>query len=641
MMTPEDHNRIDRLAKNLNSRRGPDAPPDIRAPISREEYVVQEEWEHPVPAMGEIPQQKKKNLFRTILIGALIFFFLSSGIAVFMFFGGFNVISSQNVNITITGPVSVSGGEELGLQINIQNKNNTDLETMNLIVEYPDGTRSAENITVDYPRYRESLGLLPAGASVSRTVRALLFGEENTTKDVKVSVEYQVKNSSAVFTKQKKYSVALGASPVSVKVDTLKEVDANQETTFAITLTSNSNTTLQNILFVAEYPSGFTFTTATDAPTYGNSIWNIGSMDPGEKKQILIRGKIEGQDGEERVFHWNIGIKNPDNEKVLQTTFVSNLSSVFIKRPFIGVSLALDGDTKQNHIASRGGTIKGDVVWKNNLPAKIIDAEIAVKINGAIVDRTQTRAYSGGFYRSVDNTVLWTEDTTPSLFEINPGDTGTVSFSFDTFNLSRPEYTALTNQEISISIDIKGKRISEEDVPETVTSSVTRKVKIASNLILMPRIVYSTGPFQNTGPVPTKAEVPTTFTITWTATNASNNVNGVRATAILPQYVEWLGQTSPASEQITFNPEKNEVLWQVGSLPAKTGYATSPRQVSFQIKFLPSLGQVGSAPDLQGPVQITGQDMFTNTTLTNIFEALTTSLTGDPLYGQNADRVQN
>jgi uncharacterized repeat protein (TIGR01451 family) len=641
-MTPED-NRIERMNKNLYSRKSSGIPIDERAPISREEYIVKEEWDHPAPEIspeGEfVIPHKKGNLFKKIMIGALIFFFLSSGIALFMFFGGFNVISSQNVDISIVGPVSVQGGEELDLQINIQNKNNTDLETATLIVEYPSGTRSAENITTDFPRYRESLGTILAGKTTSRTVGALLFGEENTTKDIKISVEYQVRNSTAVFTKEKKYSVALGTSPVSIKVDSLKEVDANQETTFNITLTSNSNTTLQNILLVAEYPAGFTFTSASPAPTFDSMIWDVGQMEPGQKKVFAVKGRVEGQDGEERVLHWNVGIKSIDNPKLLQTTFVSFLNSVFIKRPFIGVNLSLDGSTNRELVVSRGRTIKGDIQWKNNLPTKIIDAEIQVKINGTILNRDTIRAYSGGFYRSIDNTIIWTEDDNEKLFEINPGDNGLVSFSFDTFDLSRTEYAALTNQEVAISIDVKGKRVGENNVPETVTSSVVRKVKIASNLALTPRIVHSIGPFTNTGPVPPKVETPTTYTITWTLTNASNNVNNVRATAILPQYVRWLGQVSPATEKVTFNPEKNEILWQAGSIAAKTGYVTAPKQVSFQIEFLPSLGQVETTPELQGAVQVSGLDTFTNTTLQNSSGTITTKLIGDPKYGENTERV--
>lgn len=637
MISPQDHDRIDRLTKNLYSRKSTGQPADVRAPIAREEYAVADDWQE--KPREETTPPKKSTFFKKIFIGALVFFFLSSGVAAFMFFGGFNIISSQNVDIQVSGPVSISGGEELALEINVQNKNNTDLEVADLSVEYPSGTKSSENILADLPRYHESLGAIPSGKTVSRTVKAILFGQENASVQIKIQIEYKVKGSSATFTKEKAYEVALGTSPVSIKVDGLKEVNSNQPLEYTVTLTSNSNTTLQNILLTAEYPFGFTFEHASVSPLSGTNVWSIGTMEPGEKKTLTVLGRLEGQDGEERVFHWNVGIKNPTNDKILGTTFLSLLNSVTLKRPFIGVDLALDGDTSKQHVATRGHDIKAELTWKNNLPSQIVDGQIEVSINGKVLDRSSISAYNGGFYRSVDNTILWQENDTPALARINPGDSDSVTFSFAAYDLSRPEYTALTNPEIEIEISVKGKRVGDSNVPEEIISTVKRTVKIGSNLTLIPKILYSTGPFKNTGPIPPKVEKPTTYTVFWNVLNASNNITNARVTATLPPYVKWLSNFNPSSEKITYNPEKNELVWQVGSLSAKTGYQTPPRQVAFQIQFLPSLAQVGSTVDLVGEAHMTAHDSFTDATLDTVGSSLGTTLTGDPVYGENTDKV--
>lgn len=638
MISPEEHNRIERLTKSLYSRKAPTEPDLDRAPISREEYAVREEWEHPEVPQDETPKQKS-TLFKKILIGSLIFFFISSALAAFMFFGGFNIISSQNVDIAVAGPVSVAGGEELPLEITVQNKNNTDLEVANLVIEYPEGTRSSENITEEYPRYRENLGAIPSGKIVTRTVKALLFGEENSTKDIKITVEYRVKGSNATFYKEKTYPVALGSSPVSVKVDALKEVNSGQETQFTVTLTSNSNTPLQNILLSAEYPFGFIFESASSSPSFGTNGWNIGSLQPGDKKTIVIRGRIEGQDGEERVFHWNVGIQNPEDTKTLQTTFLSIINSIAVKRPFIGVDLSLNGNSNKEYVTQRGQIVRGEIAWKNNLPSRIVDGEIKVTINGKIVDRESIVPGSGGFFRSIDNTIVWDESNASPLRNINPGDDGVFSFSFNTFDLSKPENASLINQDVSVVVSVKGNRIGDNDVPEVINSSLARTVKIASNIGLAQRVTYSVGPFQNSGPLPPKVEVPTTYTITWVATNASNNITNGRISAVLPSYVTWTNRISSDGEKITFNPETNEVVWQIGSLAAKTGYQTAPRQASFQVSLLPSLSQAGSPVVLVGGASFSARDAFTNATLQANAVPATTNLTNDPKGGYGTEAV--
>ncbi len=621
-MMPDEHNRIEKLTKNLYSRKAPDLPVDDRAPISREEYIVNEAWQEPAAVLTQ-PKQKTK-LFKKVLIAALIFFFLSSGIAIFMFLGGFNIISSQNVDIAIAGPVSIAGGEVLPLGVTVQNKNNTDLQVANLTIEYPNGTRSAEDLLLDYPRYKEALGTISSGKSVTRTVRAVLFGEENSSQEIKISVEYQIKGSNSTFHKEKTYPVALGASPVSVKVDNLKEVNSNQDTQFTVTLTSNSNTVQKNILLTAVYPTGFSYLGASSSPTSGNNIWNIGELAPGEKRVVVVKGRIEGQDGEERVFHWNIGIQNPDDPKTLQTTFISVLSPISIKRPFIGVELLVNGVTGKQFVAERGVPIVASISWKNNLPSKITDAEISLRIGGKLLNRQSITPANGGFYRSLDNTIVWNEAQTRSLTEMNPGDMGQVDFTFSTFDLSRAEYNALVNQDISMSIDVKGKRLGDKDVPEEITSSVTRVIKLNSNIALNPKINYAVGPFQNTGGLPPHVEKPTTYTVTWTVTNAANNIGDARVTATLPPYVSWMNKILPTTEKLTFNPEKNAIIWQIGALPAKTGYQAAPRTVAFQVQFLPSLSQLGTRPDLVTDMLFTARDTFTDQILRATYEDLTT-----------------
>ena len=62
------------------------------------------------------------------------------------FRGGGNSISSDNIEIGLSGPVSIGAGEVLSLEIDVLNKNSVDLETADLLVEYPDGSRSAVDV---------------------------------------------------------------------------------------------------------------------------------------------------------------------------------------------------------------------------------------------------------------------------------------------------------------------------------------------------------------------------------------------------------------------------------------------------------------------------------------------------------------
>ena len=116
----------------------------------------------------------------------------------------------------------------------------------------------------------------------------------------------------------------------------------------------------------------------------------------------------------------------------------------------------------------------------------------------------------------------------------------------------------------------------------------------------------------------------------WSLSNASNGVSGASVSAVLPSYMKWTEQVNPASEQVTYNPVGGEIIWNAGGIEAGMGVGSPPREVAFQVSFLPSLGQAGTAPTVLGESVARGTDLFTGIEVkSNIRPALTTKALGD------------
>src|SRR3989338_11022754 len=62
--------------------------------------------------MRPFQDPNKRVLFlKKLFLTAVIFFVVSVAVSVYVFFGGGNIISSSNVDISIIGPVAIAGGE--------------------------------------------------------------------------------------------------------------------------------------------------------------------------------------------------------------------------------------------------------------------------------------------------------------------------------------------------------------------------------------------------------------------------------------------------------------------------------------------------------------------------------------------------
>ena len=332
-------------------------------------------------------------------IVSILFFLIASGVAFYRFYWGSNTISANNIEISITGPVSVSGGEKISLDIKVDNNNKTDLKAADLRVEYPEGARAIDDLKTELKRTRDELGDIPQGESAVKRVEAILFGEEKSKKEIKVTVEYRISGSSAIFYKEKTYEVVISDSPVSIEVSGLKEINANQVVDFSVTVVSNSSNPIRNLLLKAEYPFGFVFVDSSEKSLdTNNNLWSIGDLSAGQKKTVKIYGKMQGQDGENKILRFTTGISSDKDEKVIATPIVTSLAEVSIKKPFIGIQIALDGNTANDFVSESSKIIRADVAWKNNLATPIKDAEIQIKFKGDTLNKSSVSA-ERGFYR--------------------------------------------------------------------------------------------------------------------------------------------------------------------------------------------------------------------------------------------------
>ncbi len=544
---------------------------------------------------------------KQILVGAIILFVASLAIAAYVFIGNRNVVSTKNILININTPLSIPGGEKLPVEINVTNQNNVALISADVLVEYSDGGRQPDNLSQELKRYRETIGSVGIGTTVNKKYEVVFFGEEGESKDIKVTLEYRVQGSNAIFSKTETRSVSLSSAPVSVAILAPNEANSGEDLSFAVTVSANSSDIVGHLMLAADYPFGFQFAGADPNPSYGNNTWDLGDLKPGSTRTIKVHGQFSGNEGEERVIRFSIGTANLKDQRKIGVVFLSKTQTISIAKPPIGVSLALGGSYDSEYVTSAGAPIRADVSFKNNLDTKITNVGVEVRLTGAILDRNSVSSQTG-FYRSIDNTVVWDQTTNNFLGVLEPGDGGTLSLSFATLSSA----AGVKSSSINVQVTVTGSRLGADSQVQQVKILTASTVKITSQLAVSAMATYSSGPFQNSGPIPPKIEQETTYTITLSVTNSSNDLSNATVKTSMPIYTKWLGKISPESEDLKYNPIGGEIVWNVGDLKA----SPTPREVSFQISFLPSLTQVRNYPILLNEVSASGYDRFSGVNIT-------------------------
>jgi uncharacterized repeat protein (TIGR01451 family) len=614
--------RIEQLKQKLYSRNEV-FKKETRSTIDDIETTVPSGWD--TDGVLHIPDQKEQTmihpLFKKIFAGALIFFFCAMAVAVYMFMKDSQGVSPNNVDMTIVGPVSVASGEEAHVTLSIQNNNSADLKNASLSVEYPEGARAQKDSSQPLVRSKESVGDLKKGETLNRNFTVFLLGDKDAVKNIHFKLEYTVSGSNAVFVKEKDYTVTIGSSPLIMTISSPKETTSGQEVQFDVTVTSNSTATLSNVLVQTEYPYGFTFEDSSLKPVSSdNTVWNIGDIKDGEKKTFSITGTLVAQNNEERTFRFFAGTENPEKSKTIDVVFSTQTPSLVVKRAFIDTTMTIRGSTADVVPVRKGSAVSGTLLLKNSLPDSLSNAVVTMTITGeGIIDKQSVRAGNNGFYQSSNNSIVWDKNSTPSIALISPGNTSSVSFSFDVFPLA----TRFRNPEIKINTSIVGTRSLDGGDTERVQANISKSVRVSSDLSLVTKSLrqHSLGA---TGPFPPKVDTPSTFVVGLSLANTYNEISGTQITMNVLPNVEWVGTVSPQNENITYDANTRTITWQPGVIAPAVGYETAPRQIYFVVKVTPTATQIGGEASLVYNIRASAKDNFSGETVTTNASDVTT-----------------
>ncbi len=579
----------------------------------------------------------KTSLFKKFFIFSIVFFILALGYASYMFFAKGNTVSIDNIDISVQSNAFTAGGEEYPLLLEIANKNNSPLLLVDLVIEYPKSTQT--NLSQDNERLRVSLGTIPAGGIKNENEKIVLFGEQGSTRQIKISLEYRVEGSNAIFVKEKLYEVSISSTPINLSVESPIETTPNQDFSLDVKAALNATKPVSNILLKVDYPIGFQFASAKPAPSLGNNIWDLGDLAPGAERNISILGKmVDVFDGEEKIFRVWSGSQSATDKSSIDVVFNSFEQHVMIKKSSIATRLLLNGSYSREYAVDSKTQIEGQIQWTNNLETKVDNLEIRAKISGNAVNR-KTIAANQGFYDSSRDMIIWDKNSQSKFAEVNPGDSGTVSFSFSPLSLFSAAGDIMSSPTINVDIFIAGQQTQSGGVVSELNSTESKIIRITSDVGLSAKALYYSGAFTNNGPIPPRAEQKTTYTVVWSLSNTANNISKAKVRSTLPQWVQFVGPFSPPTEDLTYDSSTKEIVWNVGTIPRGTGITDAGRSISFMIEFTPSLSQIDTTPTIINNTTLTGHDDFANVDVIVNKASLDTRLLNDPNLPANGGRV--
>jgi hypothetical protein len=298
-----------------------------------------------------------------------------------------------------------------------------------------------------------------------------------------------------------------------------------------------------------------------------------------------------------------------------------------IEQPFLGVGVTVNNSGAETVAIEPGARATVRINFENSLDATIYDGVITAKLTGNAINEIDIDV-SDGFYDSSSNIIRWDSTDVRGLGEIAPGRSSQVTFSLT------PDQTIGRTPEIGLTVTVSGQRVYEDRVPQELVGTVSRSIRVSSQIVLNSSALYSEGPYHNSGPIPPVAEKVTQYALLLAVQNGSNDITDAEVTAVLPQYITWLDQVT-TGDAVSYNASRREMTWDIGDMDAN-----DYEEVWVQVSFLPSLTQVDTTPTVLESQRFRATDRFTGEVIRGTASALTTALLNDPDEDAHNGRVQ-
>jgi len=243
-----------------------------------------------------------------------------------------------------------------------------------------------------------------------------------------------------------------------------------------------------------------------------------------------------------------------------------------------------------------------------------------------------------GFFRSVDNTLIWDGNTLNELKDIEPGSRGSVAFDFASLPIEQLNAMGISRPELLIEASFTGTRVIDGKPGAVLVTKSDKTLRVNSKLHLATRAVHNVGPFTNFGPLPPKVGSETSYTVIWSVANTTNELDNLILKTTLPSYISWKGLSSPNSENVNYNFVNGELTWNVGRVAVNPSGAPV-KELSMQVGLTPSASQIGTKPSLTGAVSFSALDSFSGTRVSGSVQGVDTRIVTDPTFSESLANV--
>lgn len=555
-------------------------------------------------------------LFGLVIIGVLAFFAFRPGQA--------PAPKPANIEISTEVPPNIASGGEAVYAITVKNNDSQKLVGVELELAYPEGM----NYEDSQPKANNLSGTvfpvpdLVPGQNATLFIKTRVNGNINDEKKLGIKLLYNFSNFNSQFSKESSVTIKLIASDVVMQIAGPDITNNAQLVQYVLSYQNNSNKDIQNARIKLHFPSGFTYAQADPKPDLGSDTWNIGQVAKNASSTIIIQGSYTSAGpGEVKTISADFLILANDGSYFTQNTATINTSISSL--PLL-VTQELYADNGSG-VINPGDNLRFNLNYQNNGTTAATGVNIRVDLDSKVLDLASIRA-EGGVINN--NSISWNAAGVSKLASLSPNQGGQLSFSVKVNNPAVKDSSK--NLTVVSNIEIRSNEYSTPLPGNKLNLKVSSPSSMSSTLNFV------------SGALPPEVGQSTTYKVTLSLTNSTNDFSGGVLTAFIPLgsgAFDVASVNSAEAQSTQYDPSTGKLTWNFSGLPANTGRFSQPKSLSFNVTLNPSASQANQQVTLIKDINYTATDNFTQSQAKGSVKNITTAdLSGEGGYSNGTVR---
>ena len=541
--------------------------------------------------------------------------------------------TEDKVFVVVTGPTNVKSGDTATIEIEYKNDNWVDLKNAVLNITYAENFKPDKNLAMqpNGPNAATvNIGTVKSGSDIKFELKGKFFGTKDLLTYVNAKLSYNSTTFSSTFETENKLAVMITSSPLAIEITGPLSVYSGGDVTYTVNVKNTGEESFRGLILKAQYPEGFSFSSSEPLAVSGSNTWYVGDLTGGQTSVIKIMGKITGVINEIKKLKVSLGTGS-ENDFV---AYNENENNTKIVGSPLDIKQLVNGKNGDQNV-NAGDILNFVVSFKNTGKVPLRDVILTEQIKSTILDYKsyKTDTAKGGLDSS-KGTITWTGSQLDALRVLAPGASGEVTFSIGIMDKIKVQGVSDKNFAFQATASMDSPDIPTPESSNKQIASNALGIKLNSKLMMNLTGYYNDPDISNSGPLPLQVGQETTFTMHLAVGNVSNDITDAKVVMALSPGVKWKNNFLPKNESLSYNDRTNELIWNIGTMPAGVGILTDPKTLIFQIGFVPSGSQSNNFVSLVRSTVFTVSDTFTKQGLSIKLDEKTSDLTEDISIGE-------